>query len=141
MRGTPWIRFSIMAAVLAVVAIPLWMLTSDDDSTAPAPPEVRLPSGEREVTLEIETAPSAQAIGVSYLGQQLIPAIQSGGSFSGIIRLPAGTGADLVVTATWAGTNASAMRVRALDETGLLAEASFWGAQKVQDVFTVPEVP
>ena len=130
-----------MAAVLAVVAIPLWMLTGDGDSTAPAPPEVRLPSGEREVTLEIETAPSAQAIGVSYLGQQLVPAIQSGGSFSGIIRLPAGTGADLVVTATWAGTNASAMRVRALDETGLLAEASFWGAQKVQDVFTVPEVP
>ena len=93
------------------------------------------------MTLEIETAPSAQVIGVSYLGQQLIPAIQSGGSFSGIIRLPAGTGADLVVTATWAGTNASAMRVRALDETGLLAEASFWGAQKVQEVFTVPEVP
>ena len=130
-----------MAAVLAVVAIPLWMLTGDDDLTARATPEVRLASGEREVTLEIETAPSAQVIGVSYLGQQLIPAIQSGGSFSGIIRLPAGTGADLVVTATWAGTNASAMRVRALDETGLLAEASFWGAQKVQDVFTVPEVP
>ena len=131
----------LLVPVLAVVAIPLWMLTSDDDLTARVPSEVRLPSGEREVTLEIETAPSAQVIGVSYLGQQLIPAVQSGGSFSGIIRLPAGTGADLVVTATWAGTNASAMRVRALDETGLLAEASFWGAQKVQDVFTVPEVP
>jgi hypothetical protein len=141
MRGAPWIRFAIMAAILAVLAVPLLMLTRDDDLTASPVAEVQFPSAEREVTLEIETAPSAQVIGASYLGQQLIPTIHNGGSFFGMIRLPAGTGVDLVVTATWDGTNACAMRVRAHDETGLLAEASFWGAEKVQEVFTIPEVP
>ena len=139
MRGTPWIRFSLMAAILAVFAIPIWVITrADAPSLAPAPaPESR--STQREVTLEIETAPAARAIGASYLGRELISPGHSGGSFSGMIQLPSNSAADLLVTARWNGTATAALRVRAFDESGLLTEASFWGAEEVRDVFTVPE--
>ena len=138
MRGTPWIRFSLMAAVLAVFAIPIWVLTrADAPSLAPIPPESR--STQREVTLEIETAPVARAIGATYLGRELISPGHSGGSFSGMIQLPSNSAADLIVRARWSGTATAALRVRASDESGLLTEASFWGAEEVRDVFTVPE--
>jgi hypothetical protein len=139
MRGTPWIRFSLMAALLALAGIPIWLLTRNDESSEPPvqPPQSQSP--ERELTLAIETAPSAQVIGASYLGRELIPVAETGGAFSGTIRLPAGSAADLVVTATWNGTETAALRVRASDENGPLVEESFWGTQKIQEVLTVPE--
>jgi hypothetical protein len=91
------------------------------------------------LTLAIETAPAAQAIGASYLGHELIPLTHTGGTLSGTIRIPAGSAADLVVTAKWAGTETAALRVIASDENGPLAEASFWGREKIQEVLTVPE--
>ena len=139
MRGRPWIRFLLMAAILAVFAIPIWVLTrASVPSLAPTPaPESR--STQREVTLEIETAPAARAIGATYLGRELISPGHSGGSFSGMIQLPSNSAADLIVRARWSGTATAALRVRASDESGLLTEASFWGAEEVRDVFTVPE--
>jgi hypothetical protein len=138
MRGVPWIRFSIMATVLALFAIPIWLLTADPPPPAPVPATQPRPA-QREVTLEIETAPAAQAIGASYLGRDLIPPEHTGGSFSGMVQLPADSAADLLVTARWNATTTAALRVRASDESGILTEASFWGAEEVQDVFTVPE--
>ena len=139
MRGTPWIRFSLMAAVLALAGIPILLLTRSDESSEPPVQPTQSQSAERELTLAIETAPLAQAIGASYLGRELIPLAHTGGAFSGTIRLPAGAAADLVVTATWNGTEAAALRVRAFDENGPLVEESFWGRQKIQEVLTVPE--
>ena len=139
MRGTPWIRFSLMATVLALAGIPIWLLTRSDESSEPPAQPTQSQSAERELTLAIETAPSAQAIGASYLGRELIPLAHTGGAFSGTIRLPAGAAADLVVKATWNGTEAAALRVRASDENGPLVEESFWGRQKIQEVLTVPE--
>jgi hypothetical protein len=139
MRGKPWIRFSLMAAVLAMFAIPIWMLTRAD-APSPAPVPASEPrTTQREVTLEIETAPAAQAVGASYLGRELIAPGHSGGNFSGTIQLPSNSAADLIVTARWSGTATAALRVRASDESGLLTEASFWGAEEVRDVVTVPE--
>jgi hypothetical protein len=138
MRGVPWIRFSIMATVLALFAIPIWLLTADPPPPAPVPATQPRPA-QREVTLEIETAPAAQAIGASYLGRDLIPPEHTGGSFSGMVQLPADSAADLLVSARWNATTTAALRVRASDESGILTEASFWGAEEVQDVFTVPE--
>jgi hypothetical protein len=139
MRGTPWIRFTLMAVVLVLAGIPIWLLTLNDESSEPSvrPPQPK--SAERELTLAIETAPSAQAIGASYLGRELIPLAHAGGAFSGTIRLPAGSAADLVVEAIWNGTETAALRVRASDENGPLVEESFWGRQKIQGVLTVPE--
>jgi hypothetical protein len=139
MRGTPWIRFSIMAAALALFAIPIWLLTLAD-----APPPASVPAfpsrpAQRDVTLEIETAPAAQAIGASYLGRELISREHTGGTFSGTIQLPADSAADILVTARWNGTATAALRARVSDENGILTEASFWGVEKVVDVFSVPE--
>ncbi|HEY5778756.1 MAG TPA: hypothetical protein VIT00_08460 [Terrimicrobiaceae bacterium] len=94
---------------------------------------------ERELTLEIDTAPAAQSISASYLGRELIPEDHEGGTYNGKIHLPGSSAADLVVTAKWAGTQTVALRVRAANDDGSLAEASFWGADSVQDVFTIPE--
>jgi hypothetical protein len=41
--------------------------------------------------------------------------------------------------AEWSGTQSAALRVRVSDDDGPLAEASYWGANSIQDVFTVPE--
>jgi hypothetical protein len=140
MRGKPWIRFSLMALALGVAGVPIWLLTrTDQPSVTPVAPALQSQPAERELTLAIETAPLAQAIGASYLGRELIPLPQTDGSFSGIIRLPAGSAADLLVTARWTGTQTAALRVRASDENGPLAEGSFWGRERIQEVLTVPE--
>jgi hypothetical protein len=139
MRGAPWIRFLLMATALALTAIPIALLTrTDEAASTPPTPVRRAQPAERELTLKIETAPAAQTIGASYLGRELVPLADESGSFSGTVRLPV-SAADLVVTARWSGTETAAMRVRASDESGPLAEASFWGAKEIQDVLTVPE--
>jgi hypothetical protein len=139
MRGAPWIRFLLMAMALAFMAVPIVLLTRTDESAStPPPPARRAEPLERELTLKIETAPAAQAIGARYLGRELVTLADAAGSFSGTVRLPV-SAADLVVTAKWSGTETAAMRVRASDENGPLAEASFWGEKEIQDVLTVPE--
>jgi hypothetical protein len=141
MRGAPWIRFLLMAAVLALLAIPLWLLTRADAQSPPKAPAGLSLLAERDVTIEIETAPAAQALRLSYLGRELIPPSHTTGTFSGEIRVPVGLTADLVIRARWSGAQRSALRVRAFDENGPLAEASFWAAEEMQEVFTIPEVP
>ncbi len=138
MRGAPWIRFLLMAVALALMGIPVLLLTRTDESpSTPPPPVRRVQPVERELTLRIETAPAAQEVGATYLGRELVPLADEAGSFSGTIHLPL-SAADLVVTARWNGTETAAMRVQASDENGPLAEASFWGAKEIQDVLTVP---
>jgi hypothetical protein len=139
MRGAPWIRFSITAGALALFAIPIWLLTRSDAPTLVPIPAAQSRPTQRDVTLEIETAPPAEAIGASYLGRELIPSENAGGSFSGTIQLPTDSAADLLVSAKWSGTATAALRVRVSDENGILTEASFWGTENVLDVFTVPE--
>jgi hypothetical protein len=140
MRGAPWIRFLLMATSLALAGLPIWLLRRTDVTAPPPVPPLQSEPAERELTLAIETAPSAEAIGASYLGRELIPLTHAGGAFSGTIRLPAGSAWDLVVTARWTGSEPAALRVRASDENGFLTEASFWGTGKIQEVLTVPEV-
>ena len=88
--------------------------------------------------LEIVSAPTADSIRVSYLGQELVSEDQ-GGRYSGIVRLPSSSPADLVVVATWQGTQRAALHVQVSNEDGLIAEASYWGTDRVDDVFTIPE--
>jgi hypothetical protein len=139
MRGMPWIRFALMACGLALVAIPIWLLTRSEGSSEPAAPPTAPPAVERDVTLEIESAPAAQSIGISHLGRELIPSTSPGGTYSGKIRLPATSPADLIVTARWAGTPMAALRVRVSDLDGPIAEASYWGTDRVEDVLTIPQ--
>jgi hypothetical protein len=140
MRGTPWLRFALMTIALALTAIPIGLLMR------PAAPPAPANSGsanqeERELTLEVVSAPAAHSIRVSYLGQELIPRAQTGGSYSGTLRVPSSSSADLVVMATWTATETAALRVRVSNDDGPIAEASYWGTDRVQDVFTIPESP
>jgi hypothetical protein len=90
------------------------------------------------VTLEIVSAPAADSIRVSYLGQELVSQIQ-GGRYSGTLHLPSSSPADLVVMATWQGTTQrAALHVQVSNEDGPIAEASYWGTDRVDDVFTIP---
>ena len=139
MRGTPWIRFALMACALALVAVPIWLLTRSEGSSEPAAPPPAPPAVERDLTLEIESAPAAQSIVISYLGRELIPSTPPDGTYSGTIRLPAASPADLVVTARWASTPMAALRVRVSDLDGPVAEASYWGTDRVEDVLTIPQ--
>ena len=138
MRGTPWLRFALLAIALALTAVPIWMLLRSDAPPAhltPAPPR----QTERQVTLEIVSAPTADSIRVSYLGQELVSEDQ-GGSYSGTLRLPSSSPADLVVMARWQGTTQrAALHVQVSNEDGPIAEASYWGTDRVDDVFTIPE--
>jgi hypothetical protein len=137
MRGTPWLRFALMVIALALTAVPVWLLMRSDAPPAqlnPAPAK----EAERQVTLEIVSAPAADSIRVSYLGQELVSEIQ-GGRYSGTLRLPSSSPADLVVMATWQGTTQrAALHVQVSNEDGPIAEASYWGTDRVDDVFTIP---
>jgi hypothetical protein len=128
-----------MAVALALAAVPVWLLTQSEAPSASAVPAATPPPLERELTLEIESAPTAQAIGVTYLGRELIPQTPAGGRYFGSIRLPATSTVDLVVTARWTGTSTAALRVRVANDDGPVAEASYWGTDHVEDVFTIPE--
>lgn len=139
MRGTPWIRFALMATALALAAFPIWLLIRSEESSVPPVPPPPPPTIERELTLEIESAPTAQSIGATYLGRELIPGIQEGGSYSGTIRLPTASAADVVIMAKWTGTQTAALRVRVSNGDGPVAEASYWGVDQIHDVFTIPE--
>jgi hypothetical protein len=139
MRGTPWLRFALMGCALALVAVPIWLLTRSEGSPQPAVPATAPPTVERDLTLEIESVPAAQSIGISYLGRELIPSNPPGGTYSGKIRLPATSPADLVVMARWADTPMAALRVRVSDVDGPVAEASYWGTDRVEDVLTIPQ--
>jgi hypothetical protein len=138
MRGTPWLRFAVMACALGLMAIPVWRLTRAGGPSKAALPMTTSPAMERDLTLEIESVPAAESIGVSYLGRELIPEAKQGGSYSGTIRLPVAP-ADLVVVAQWSGSQMAALRVRVSDESGPVAEASYWGTDRIEDVLTVPE--
>ena len=137
MRGTPWLRFTLMTIALALAAIPVWRLMRFDAPEThpkPAPPM----QAERQLTLEIVSAPAADSIRVSYLGQELVSEDQQG-SYSGTLRLPSSSPADLVVLATWHGTETAALHVQVSNEDGPIAEASYWGTDRVHDVFTIPK--
>jgi hypothetical protein len=138
MRGTPWLRFALMAIALALTAVPVWLLLrSNTASPAELNPTPRK-DAERQLTLEIVSVPIAKSIRVSYLGKELVSADQ-GGSYSGTLHLPSSSPADLVVIATWQGTQRAALRVQVSNEDGPVAEASYWGTDRVDDVFTIPE--
>ena len=138
MRGTPWLRFALMVIALAMTAVPIWLLMRSDAPPAllnPVPPR----EAERQVTLEIVSAPRADSLHVSYLGQELVSEEQEG-SYSGTLRLPSSSPADLVVMARWQGTTQrAALHVQVSNEDGPIAEASYWGTDRVDDVFTIPE--
>jgi hypothetical protein len=140
MSGTPWLRFALMTVALALAAVPLWLLMRPAAPPAPANSGSAVQE-ERELTLEVASAPAAHSIRVSYLGQELISGAQTGGSYSGTLRVPSSSPTDLVVMATWSGTETAALRVRVSNEDGPIAEASYWGTDRVQDVFTIPESP
>jgi hypothetical protein len=136
MRGTPWLRFALMTIALALAAVPIWLLMRSDAAPAqrnPAPAA----QAERLLKLEIVSAPMAESIRVSFLGQELVSEEQ--GSYSGSFRLPSSSPADLVVMATWEGTQRAALHVQVSNEDGLIAEASYWGTDRIHDVLTVPE--
>jgi hypothetical protein len=139
MRGTPWLRFALMAVALALTAVPVYLfLRSETTPPAPLSPAPGT-EAERQLTLEIISAPTANSVSVSYLGKELVSADQRG-SYSGTVRLPSSP-ADLVVIATWLGTQRAALHVEVSNEDGPIAEASYWGIDRVDDVFTVPESP
>jgi hypothetical protein len=126
-----------MAIALAVTAVPIWLLMRSDAPPAPVNPSPPRET-ERQVTLEIVSAPTAHSLRVSYLGQELVSEDQ-GGSYSGTLRLPSSSPADLVVMAKWQGTQRAALHVQVLNEDGPIAEASYWGTDRVDDVFTIPK--
>ena len=138
MRGTPWIRFAVTACILALVGIPIWLLTQTEApaETAVTPAAVSQQT-EQDFTLQIESAPAAESIGVSYLGRELVSVTPTGGSYSATVRLPT-AGADLVVMAKWSGTLAAALRVKVSNQDGPVAEASYWGTDRIEDVLAIP---
>ena len=138
MRGTPWLRFALMAIALGLTAVPVWLLLRSNTLPPAEPNPILKKEAERQLTLEIVSAPTAKSIRVSYLGKELVSADQ-GGSYSGTLHLPSSSPADLVVMATWQDTQRAALHVQVSNEDGPVAEASYWGTDRVDDVFTVPE--
>jgi len=137
MRGTPWLRFVLMTIALSLTAVPVWLLMRSDAPPAHLNPAPAMET-KRQLTIEIVSAPTADSIRVSYLGQELVSEDQVG-SYSGTLRLPSSSPADLVVMATWQGTQRAALHVQVSNEEGPIAEASYWGTDRIHDVFTIPE--
>lgn len=139
MRGFPLLRLFLVAAGLALLGVPVWLLTRPI-------PSVPLPASspvepEKMAAYDVLLTASAPArLSVCVANQ---PSIESAGpvtSLSASFTMNAAEPEDLAVFGNFdptAGNSALRVEVRLAGRT--LADSTFWGTGLVEDVVTIPK--
>jgi hypothetical protein len=138
-RGFPLLRLFLVAAGLALLGVPVWLLTRPI-------PSVPLPASspvepEKMAAYDVLLTASAPArLSVCVANQ---PSIESAGpvtSLSASFTMNAAEPEDLAVFGNFdptAGNSALRVEVRLAGRT--LADSTFWGTGLVEDVVTIPK--
>ncbi|HEY5792382.1 MAG TPA: hypothetical protein VIS74_03730 [Chthoniobacterales bacterium] len=139
MRGIPLIRLAIVLALFLLAFVPLWQLTAAKPARAAATASAQPPAANETEPAQIEITPSrpASQFAIRYLGNVIWKG--SGGKSAAALDLPRGA-FDLQVEASWAPVDGAenALRVRISRDDLPLADASFWAADSIDEVMTVP---
>jgi hypothetical protein len=138
-RGFPLLRLFLVVAGLALLGVPVWLLTRP----APlAPPPASAPiEPEKMAVYEVLLTASAPARLAVRVANQ--PSVESAGpatSLSASFTMNADEPEDLAVFGNFdpaAGNCALRVEVRIAGKT--LADSTFWGTGLVEDVVTIPK--
>ena len=139
MRGFPLLRLFLVAAGLALLGVPVWLLTRPV-------PSVPLPASspvepKKMVAYDVLLTASAPARLIVRVANQ--PSIESAGpvtSLSASFTMNAAEPEDLAVFGNFdpaAGNAALRLEVRLAGRT--IADSTFWGTGLVEDVVTIPK--
>jgi hypothetical protein len=138
-RGFPLLRLFLVAAGLALLGVPVWLLTRPAPS---APPPASAPiEHEKMAVYEVLLTSSAPARLAVRVANQ--PSVESAGpatSLSASFSMNAAEPEDLAVFGNFdpsAGNCALRVEVRIAGKT--LADSTFWGTGLVEDVVTIPK--
>lgn len=135
MRGTPALRLLLMAAALLLAGVPVWSLTRPD--AAPRAVEAPATTPDRTEVRITLTASAPARLGISVLGEELIPAGTPSTGATIVTRMDPAHPDDVVVRAEWPeDATEQALRVE-IEQTGKAPTVStFWGRGSVEDVVT-----
>jgi hypothetical protein len=138
-RGFPLLRLFLVVAGLALLGVPVWLLTRPAPS---APPPASAPiEPEKMAVYEVLLTSSAPARLAVRVANQ--PSVESEGlatSLSASFTMNAAEPEDLAVFGNFdpaAGNCALRVEVRIAGKT--LADSTFWGTGLVEDVVTIPK--
>jgi hypothetical protein len=138
-RGFPLLRLFLVAAGLALLGVPVWLLTRPAPS---APPPASAPiEPEKMAVYEVLLTSSAPVRLAVRVANQ--PSVESAGpatSLSASFTMNAAEPEDLAVFGNFdpaAGNCALRVEVRIAGKT--LADSTFWGTGLVEDVVTIPK--
>jgi hypothetical protein len=138
-RGFPLLRLFLVAAGLALLGVPVWLLTRPAPS---APPQASAPiEPEKMAVYEVLLTSSAPARLAVRVANQ--PSVESAGpvtSLTAYFTMNAAEPEDLAVFGNFdpAAEN-SALRVEVRLAGRTLADSTFWGTDLVEDVVTIPK--
>jgi hypothetical protein len=139
MRGFPLLRLVFVTAALALLAVPVWMLTREKPAEVVA---VSVPASSPEKTADYRvtlTASSPASLRVMAANQ---PTASSDGAVSVFetgLTMNAAEPEDLAIFADFADkTTPQAVRVRVDLEQKALADTTLWGTGLVEDVVEIP---
>jgi hypothetical protein len=138
-RGFPLLRLFLVVAGLALLGVPVWLLTRPVPS---APPPASAPIEPEKMAvydvLLTSSAPARLAVRVANH-----PSVESAGpatSLSTTFTMNAAEPEDLAIFGNFdpaAGNSALRVEVRLAGRT--LADSTFWGTGLVEDVVTIPK--
>lgn len=138
MRGFPLLRLFLVAIGLALVGVPVWLLTRPvQPAVAMAPSPVEPEKTELyEITL---TASSPARLAVRAANQPEVKSDAPVASISASFAMSASTPEDLVVSANFdppAGNSALRVEVRAAGR--IIADSTLWESGSIEDVVKIP---
>ena len=139
MRGFPLLRLFLVTAGLALLGVPVWLLTRPAPSV---PPPASAPIEPEKIAvyevLLTSSAPARLAVRVADK-----PSVESAGpatSLSASFTMNAAEPEDLAVFGNFdPAAGNSALRVEVCLEGKTLADSTFWGTGLVEDVVTIPK--
>lgn len=139
MRGFPLLRLFLVAAGLALLGVPVWLLTRPAQS---APPQASAPiEPEKMAVYEVLLTASAPArLAVRVANQPSVESVGPATSLTTSFTMNAAEPEDLAVFGNFdpaAGNSALRVEVRLAGRT--LADSTFWGTGLVEDVVTIPK--
>lgn len=139
MRGFPLLRLFLVAASLALLGVPVWLLTRPAPS-APPPTSSPIEAGKTTVFEVLLTASAPARLAVRAANQ---PSVESAGpatSLPASFTMNAAAPEDLAVFGNFdPATGNSAIRVEVRLAGKTLADSTLWGTGLVEDVVTIPK--
>ncbi len=134
MLGSPLLRALLALAVLLLLLLPMWSLTSARAPAEAAPAAADPASSAR---LELASSRSPFAFSVSHLGKVIWQGQSAGPSVAKDLQLPLPKeGVDLLLRVEWTGRELSAARLALTAEGRAPVERTVWGERVAEDVVT-----